>query len=417
MADTSALPYSSTGLAHPVPSLNQFGHRVNKLFRLTMAVETLYPDFQFRVEQYALILLADLKHFEKGHALSVEMGPRGLRRNLERASPFCKHYMHHADPENLRGNEIWNHAADRLPTPQPSLTRERIHEKSWEAIERSMYYNQRFETNPNLGHVKRNKPQEKICFQRGGNACMLTGKTGDLTIFWFIPPTWNNNVKNNNITGNLHTLSWILANVDLLDDILSATKLGQTHQAWNMICVDRTMYRFLSTGWCAFKFQHATPRDDGMFEVFLQFYWMPQLTPRFNKPVGSFDMENMIREFKAFVQSDCPPPPHYPRGSPVPRSGAVIRLVMTQEEARKTESAVNVHWASIVYTALCGGAGRSQFLTGMDQSDGSLVPRDNEFQEERERLELEHRVAEMGWKKAYRATGSQGTESSRDTEM
>lgn len=91
MADTNPLLRSSNGLAHPVPSLNQYSSRVDKLFKLGTAVQTLYPDFEFRVEQHALILLANLKHFEKGRALSVEMGPRGLKRNLERASPFCKH--------------------------------------------------------------------------------------------------------------------------------------------------------------------------------------------------------------------------------------------------------------------------------------------------------------------------------------
>lgn len=325
--------------------------------------------------------------------------------------------MHHVNPDNLKSEAvIWNHAADRSPTPQLPLTRERIHHESWEAIASSMYYNQRFETNPGLTKILRDRSQESICFQRGGHACMLTRKTGDLTCFWFIPPTWNNNVHNNNVTGNLHPLSLILADVDLLDDILSASQLGLTHGAWNMVCVDRIMYRFLSDGWCAFNFRHATLRNDGRSEVVLQFYWMPQLTPRFNKPSSTFDMENIVREFKAFVQSDCPPPPHYP-GGPVPKSGTLVRIVMTPEEARKTESAVKVHWASIVYTALCGGAGRPQFLTGMDQSDGSLVPRDNEFALERERLEWDHRVAEMGWKKAYRATGSQGTEPSRETEM
>ncbi|KAG8672667.1 hypothetical protein FPOAC1_005943 [Fusarium poae] len=414
MAETSALLHSSSGLAHPVPSLNTFRPRMGQTSKLTAMVQPLCPDFQFRVEQHALILLADLKHFEKGHALSVDLGPRGLRRNLDRASAFCKHYMHHSDPDNLK-SETWKHAEDKLPTVQPPLTSERIRGESWEEISRSMYYNQRFETDPDLPIVVRNRSEERICFERDGHACMLTGKKDDLTLFWFIPPTWNNNVDGNNVTGNLYFSGHILADVDLLDDILSVTELGKSHKAWNMICVDRTLYRFLSTGWCAFKFHGTTRRHDGKFEVLLQFYWMPQLTARFNKPTNNFDMENIVREFKAFVQSDCPPPPHYPKESPAPESGYLIRLVMTQEEARKTESAVKVHWACVVYTALCGGAGRSQFLTGMDQSDGSLVPRDKEFEKAKERLELDHRVAEMGWKKAYREIRSDGTASSKDT--
>jgi hypothetical protein len=91
MAETSALLHSSSGLAHPVPSLNTFRPRMGQTSKLTAMVQPLCPDFQFRVEQHALILLADLKHFEKGHALSVDLGPRGLRRNLDRASAFCKH--------------------------------------------------------------------------------------------------------------------------------------------------------------------------------------------------------------------------------------------------------------------------------------------------------------------------------------
>ncbi|KAF0637875.1 hypothetical protein FPSE5266_09426 [Fusarium pseudograminearum] len=384
---------------------------MNQLSKITVTVQRLYPDFQFRVEHIAVILLADLKHFEKGYALSEEVDPGTLKGHLEDVSPLCKHYMHHVDPGNLR-TETWKHAEDKSPTPQPPLTRKRIREKSWKVIEQSIYYDSRCETLPNLPVVRRSLAEERICFKRDGRACVLTGKKSDLTLFWFIPHTWNNSVGRNNATSNLLEMSVILADVDAFDDIFSATELGKTHKAWNMICVDRTLYRFLSTGWCAFKFQCAILGHDGKFEVLLRFYWMPQLTARFNKPVNAFDMENIIKEFKAFVQSDCPPPPHYPKESPVPESGRLIRLIMTKEEARKIESAVKVHWACVVYTALCGGAGRSQFLTGMDQSDGSLVPRDKEFEQEKKQLELDHRVAEMGWKKAYRETRSNESASS-----
>jgi hypothetical protein len=51
----------------------------------------------------------------------------------------------------------------------------------------------------------------------------------------------------------------------------------------------------------------------------------------------------------------------------------------------------------------------------MDQSDGSLVPRDSQFEKAKGRLKLKHRVTKLGWKKAYRETRSDGTASSRDT--
>ncbi|KAM0499169.1 hypothetical protein ACHAP8_005880 [Fusarium lateritium] len=413
MAETSALLHSPSGIAHPVPVLNASRPRMDQFYKLRVFLEMIYPDFQFRVEQHALILLADLKHFEKGYALSMEMGPSVLKNNLEKASTFCKHYMHHIDPGNLK-SETWKHAADKLPTWQPPLTRKRIREESWEECSKSTYYRSRFNTDRYLPHVLSKPTEELTCFERDSYACTLTGKMGDLTLFWFIPRTWNNAVDRNNITGNLLSSGHILADVDLLDDIISVRELGKSHKAWNMISVDRTIYRFLTTGWCAFKFESTTPRLDGRFDVFLRFYWMSQLTARFNKPTINFDVENIIREFNTFVQSDCPPPPHYPE-SPAPKSGYLIRLVMTQEEARKTESVVKVHWACVVYTALCGGAGRSQFLTGMDQSDRSLVPRDKEFEKAKKQLELDHRVAEMGWKKAYREISSDGTDGSGDS--
>ena len=52
------------------------------------------------------------------------------------------------------------------------------------------------------------------------------------------------------------------------------------------------------------------------------------------------------------------------------------------EEAQKLKSAVKIHWNCILYTALCGGVGLAHFMTGMDQSDGSLQPRDKELEKE-----------------------------------
>ena len=52
------------------------------------------------------------------------------------------------------------------------------------------------------------------------------------------------------------------------------------------------------------------------------------------------------------------------------------------EEAQKLKSAVKIHWNCILYTALCGGVGLAHFMTGMDQSDGSLQPRDEDYRQE-----------------------------------
>ncbi|KAG8357912.1 hypothetical protein FVEN_g4525 [Fusarium venenatum] len=66
---------------------------------------------------------------------------------------------------------------------------------------------------------------------------------------------------------------------------------------------------------------------------------------------------------------------------------------MSARDAVKFKSVVKVHWACILFTALCGGAERAWNLTGMDLSDGSLKPRDHAFEgdddEENLNLELE----------------------------
>ncbi|KAL6916259.1 hypothetical protein FSST1_007754 [Fusarium sambucinum] len=389
-------------IPHPLPSLteHELGPRLTVTTELSTEMQTFYPEFIMRVEQVALILVVDMKEFnpDDGLLLTENWTPPDLKDRLLNASPFCKHYMLHLNPDNLESYS-WRHALYQAPLKQPELTDELIKQADWETIKLSMYYEIRFETEPDLQDLSYPEEESDKCRNRDKNVCAVTGNR-DPVVFWFIPRTWNDTKDHNDATGNLEGSCLDVADVDILDDIISATELGKSHKAWNMMLVDPELYEYLVHGFCAFKFEaieeiqkpttHDDDRDDDRDDdhsdenvyVVLRFYWIPQLTARFNQEINVADMNAIATEFNAFIAKGYPPPDRFSKTITTPRSGDRVQLLRTREEAPKFKSAAKVHWACILYTALCGGVGLAHFMTGMNQGDGSLQPRDEEYAEE-----------------------------------
>ncbi|KAM0380655.1 hypothetical protein ACHAPK_001262 [Fusarium culmorum] len=252
--------------------------------------------------------------------------------------------------------------------------------------------------------------EEIKCKKRDQSKCVLTGRPHNISVFWFISRGWNDNVQHNNATGNLDGGSMRLAKVPLLRDIHRATQLRQTQKAWNMICVCEDVYDLLTRGLCVFKYIGKEERD-GQFKVQLRFFWMPDLPGRFNQIIDlnmikrwelygepdnstTFDYTKVRREkirdlsvdLQIFQRGGCPrsrsdryKPTTNPNSDLELLSGKDIYITMSERESELFESVVKVHWACITYTALCGGAGRAWFLTGKNQVNGDLQPRDAEF--------------------------------------
>ena len=328
--------------------------------------------------------------------------------------------LHSSALKGVEFQNAWGHASYRAPIERPELTDEYVRKADVKEIRQAMYYEQRFRTAPELNSLStHNEVEDNECRHRVENRCQISGwaeKTTEPYIFCFVPPGWNDTVDNNNATGNLLPSGRILTNVDLLDDIISPYELGKTHKAWNMICVHAHLFQALSRGWCALKYEETESRNDGKVDLVCRFYWMPQLTGRFNKTAeDALEVYALVDELNLFFDSDCPAPPTYPNESPTPDSGTIVKLEREKAEVQKTISVINVHWGCILYTALCGGAGRAQFLTGMDQSDGSLKPRDKGFEDARTMLEKNDRVSEMTWKRTVSSHDTQSTGKRYDT--
>lgn len=82
---------SQSGISHPLPGLNDLGPCIKHGERLQRKIQFLSPDFTMRMEHHALLMVADRKHFGKDGALSASDLPSSMKRQLEEASPFCKH--------------------------------------------------------------------------------------------------------------------------------------------------------------------------------------------------------------------------------------------------------------------------------------------------------------------------------------
>ncbi|QPC76678.1 hypothetical protein HYE68_007430 [Fusarium pseudograminearum] len=311
--------------------------------------------------------------------------------------------MFHLDPNNLT-EDAWSHAKPRLPHYQHPVNQE-LFDMEPEVIKAAMYYDSCFKTDPELLPVHPNKEQETLCLERDGRKCVLTGES-NIRIFYFIPITWNDTVDHNNATGMLKQASADLADINLVnapDKICSIRELGSSHKAWNMLCVEDHLYDHLVKGLCAFRFMGYERMRGGKALTKLVFYWMPRLPELSNFDLDnetSFDMDSqhsrftqeaveLIKRLDEYYGQGCPA--MFEETSEIGmriRSGQEVDIEMSKEDAEKFESAVKVHWACVLFTALCGGAGRAWGLTGMDLSDGSLQPRDHKFKADEQKKSL-----------------------------
>ncbi|RGP71300.1 hypothetical protein FSPOR_3421 [Fusarium sporotrichioides] len=377
--------------------------RYGQAKKIEVAIKDIYPWFSFRVEQLAVILLVGIEDLRgSGHLSPTTCSPYHLKDRVCDVSPF---YMLQLDPRNL-DQKHWGHVISKAPKWQPRLDIE-MHP---DQVALSIYYNSRFRTGKSVENLPPgfHKEAESKCRERDKKRCVVTGRDNP-RIFWFIPRGWNDTVEHNNTTGNLEGGCIFLTKIDLLDDIHSATELGKTHEAWNMLCVDPAIYNALTQGLCAFSFIRKKDVDDRTSEVHLKFFWMPILRGRFdqivnlnevegcfpikrgNKPV-TFDHERVEREGKEELSLDLSMFQH--RGCPMPRqvdsertaisdppilSGKDVVIKMPKRESELFETVVRIHWACVTFAALCGGAGRAWYLTGKKQVDGSFEPRDEQF--------------------------------------
>ncbi|CZS77713.1 unnamed protein product [Fusarium graminearum] len=383
-----------------VPGLNIDGiqNRLRYAQNINAEITSVRPDFQLRTEHMVAIFVVDLKDLESGGGLSPDAcDPLHLKERLESISPFCKHYMLHRDPKNL-GESEWAHAIPGTPEEQPPLNHEMIRNHDSEQIKKSITYHSRFKTIETPPSIPPSKQEQMKCVERDGHRCVVTG-SADPRVFWFIPETWNDTVKHNDDTGNLEEGCINLTNIPLLEDIHSAIELGKTHKAWNMLSVCEDLYEALTEGRCAFKYMGRQTLDDGKVAVELQFYWMPFMSGRFNRPVG-FNPEDPSEEvtsdyvselplfeelfIEMLLESNAAPGLNKLKNITTKfeerlRSGYSFHVTMPKEDAEKFKSVVKVHWACMVFTALCGGTCEAWYMTGRNQTDGSLKPRDREF--------------------------------------
>ncbi|XEU99738.1 hypothetical protein FSHL1_005025 [Fusarium sambucinum] len=144
-----------------------------------------------------------------------------------------------------------------------------------------------------------------------------------------------------------------------------------------MLSVDSVLYDALTQGLCAFKFtafRHVGEKvSEKVSEVHSKFFWIPELRGRFNEET----------DLAIFERENCPPPKlvqkHWPDKFRQLESGMTITVKMPQNQVTLFTNVAKINWACVPFTALCGGAGRAWYLTGMKQLDGSIQPRDEEF--------------------------------------
>lgn len=291
--------------------------------------------------------------------------------------------MLHLDPDNLE-DPRWQHA---IPEPlEPGMSDEEFEECDHEAFCKAIVHRYRFSTLEHLQPVRRSrstvKAEEARCRSRDEGTCVVTGKPLP-QIFSFIPFTWNDTVEHMNHTGDTRRGIFDLG-VRLLDGPnppCNARALGGSHKAWSMLCIGKDLCRYLKNGLCAFKWltNNPAPDDPDDIEITLQFHWMPILELRYgrkmdiNRRGARNDYRKLVEDIKSFDQG--PQVTHKygtvmdGYGKPL-RSGHLIHITMPKQDAEQCRDAVKVHWACVVYAALCGAAGRPWLLSdeAQDQS-------------------------------------------------
>lgn len=285
--------------------------------------------------------------------------------------------MLHLDPNNLKDPK-WQHTILKPLDEQPEL--KDIPYEDVKAWDKAMEYHSRFEADPDCRPVPRNTAVEAECLTRDENVCVVTGKASP-RVFYFIPFTWNDTVEHMNATGSVHDGS-ILTNTSLTtwpDPPVSVQKLGATHKLWNMLSIDPVLYNYFKDGLCAFKYLSLVEVGNNAVQVNLEFHWMPRLKPRFGQTMDlELDWKTVYGELDRL--HDCPQESQeygkvQAKNRQPLQTGHVIARKLSRQDAGQFVDAVNVHWASVSFTAFCGGAGHPWLLSGKDPKDTDATGR------------------------------------------
>ncbi|KAI1073150.1 hypothetical protein LB507_009131 [Fusarium sp. FIESC RH6] len=368
----------------PLISYREIEDRHARVIVLENDIKIDEQELKMSGEDLVATLMVDLEDLQEGGPLAVGEDfpnvPSEIE-TLEVIAKFSQHYMLHLDPDNLE-DPRWQHAIFVPLEEQPELNDEMYAKGDPHAINKAIAYRNRFKTMEHLQPIRRStvKSEEAKCRSRDNGRCPLTDKPSSL-IFWFMPFTWNDTVEHMNALGELCCGSFDLAGVSLFEGLTppcNVSALGGSHKVWNMLLVDKDLHPYLKLGLCAFKHFASKALNGGEVKVTLQFQWMPILRLRYGRTMSldtskpNDDFEKLVRDILHFRQGPQVTE-EYGKvmdkdGNPI-ESGRLVHITMSEEDAKQFVAAVKVHWACVLFTALCGGAGRAWLSSGEASKD------------------------------------------------
>ncbi|KAM0347608.1 hypothetical protein ACHAPU_004621 [Fusarium lateritium] len=243
----------------------------------------------------------------------------------------------------------------------------------------------RFTTLAELDDHRPDLDEKAKCLKRGKNACIFMD-TPDPVVCHIIPYSWNDTKEHNNATGGVKRGggSLLSFNIDLdALHICNPLELGATDKSWNMISLDRELYDRWSKGHCAFKCLGFEVTEGGGAKVTLQFWWMPQTKRRCGQAIDIVNTNDdndwyaLIEELKEFHARGNPPSTlgdeanHLVTKSGASlQSGYLIYLQIPEQGAVLFKQAMEIQWASILFTSLSGAAGSPELMFLGDPENG-----------------------------------------------